>query len=153
MAVAIHRLLLPLLVCLLGVFALGYSALLYQESRDVQRRGVLAPVQTITNEKNIKQSGDHTTYRVDVTYTAPDGRPVSARAAISDAGLDAFRAGRPTQVAYLPERPEAVRIVGEEDASGSWLLVLMGVAAIGYGGVRLFALHRRKLPAKKKRGR
>lgn len=75
MAVAIHRLLLPLLVCLLGVFALGYSALLYQESRDVQGRGVLAPVETIANEKNIKQSGDRITYRVDVIYTAQDGRP------------------------------------------------------------------------------
>lgn len=46
-----------------------------------------------------------------------------------------------------------MRIVGEEDAGGSWLLALMGVAAVGYGGFRLFALRRRKLPAKKKRGR
>jgi hypothetical protein len=143
MAVAIRRLLLPLLVCVLGVLALGYSALLYEESREVQRHGVLAPVQAIANEKWVKRSGDRVTYRVDVTYAGPDGRPVTARAAISDSGLEAFRAGRPTQVAYLPERPQALRIVGEEDAGGSWLLVLLGVAALGYGGFRLLALRRR----------
>lgn len=143
MAIAIRRLLLPLLVCLLGLLALGYSALLYQESREVLHHGVLAPVQTIANEKKIKRSGDRITYRVDVTYTGPDGRPVATRAAISDSGLEAFRAGRPTQVAYLAKNPEAVRIVGEEDAGSSWLLVVMGVAAVGYGGFRLFALRRR----------
>lgn len=151
MAVAIRRLLLPLLVCLLGLMALGYSALLYRESREVLRRGVLAPVQTIANEKKIKQSGDRITYRVDVTYTGGDGRAVAARAAISDGGLEAFRSGRPTQVAYLPEKPEAIRIVGEEDAGSSWLLVLMGVAAIGYGGIRLLLLGRRGAPARKAR--
>lgn len=143
MAVAIRRLLLPLLVCVLGVLALGYSALLYEESREVQRHGVLATVQAIANEKWVKRSGDRVTYRVDVTYAGPDGRPVTARAAISDSGLEAFRAGRPTQVAYLPERPQALRIVGEEDAGGSWLLVLMGVAALGYGGFRLLVLRKR----------
>lgn len=143
MAVALRRLLLPLLVCLLGVLALGWSALLYEESREIQRHGVLAPVQAIANEKKIKRSGERITYRVDVTYAGADGRPVNARAAISDSGLEAFRAGRPTQVAYLPERPGALRIVGEEDAGSSWLLVLIGAAALGYGGWRLYALRRR----------
>lgn len=143
MAVAIRRLLLPLLVCLLGALALGWSALLFDESREVQKHGVVAPVQAIANEKKIKRSGDRITYRVDVTYTGPDGRAVTAPAAISDTGLEAFRAGRPTQVAYLPERPTALRIVGEEDAGGSWLLVLLGVAALGYGGYRLLTLRKR----------
>lgn len=144
MAAAIRRLLLPQLVCLLGALALGWSAFLYDESREVQRHGVLAPVQAIANAKKIKRSGDRITYRVDVTYTAAGGRTVTASAAISDRGLDAFRAGRPTQVAYLPERPAALRIVGEEDAGGSWLLVLLGVAALGCGGFRLLTLNRRR---------
>lgn len=143
MAVAIRRLLLPLLVCLLGGLALGWSAFVYDESREVQRHGVVAPVQAIANEKKIKRSGDRITYRVDVTYAGADGRAVTAPAAISDTGLDAFRAGRPTQVAYLPERPGVLRIVGEENAGGSWLLVLLGLAALGYGGYRLLTLQRK----------
>jgi hypothetical protein len=151
MAVAIRHLLLPLLVCLAGLAALGQSALRYQASLEIQRRGVLAPVQSIVNEKKIKQSGDHITYAADVTYTGADGRPVTARVGISDAGLDAFRSGRPTQVAYLPDRPETVRIAGEEDAGSSWLLVLIGIAALGYGGIRLFQLSRRSTPRSTRR--
>lgn len=144
MASAIRRLLLPVLASLIGTAALAYSALLYNESRSVERNGLQATVQAIDNSKKIKRSGDRITFRADITFTRQDGRAVTARGAISDHALDGFRAGQPTQVRYLPDRPDVIRIVGEEDEGSSWLLVLVGCAALAYGGIGIFRTPKRK---------
>ena len=149
MAIAIRRTLLPMLALLIGAFVLGHSALLYDESRAVERHGLQAAVQSIDNSKKIKRSGDHVTFRADITFTNQDGRTVIARAAISNQALDGFRAGQPTRVRYLPDRPDVVRVVGEEDEGGSWLLVGIGCVALAYGSIGMFLLlkKRTRIPA------
>jgi len=137
MAIAL-RWLLPLLAVVIGVLALGHSALLYDESLRIERDGVQAPVTAIGNSKKIKRSGNRITFRAEVTYTRPDGRSVTSISVISDTALDAFEAGKPTYVRYLPDRPDGVRISGDEHEGSSWLLVIMGCVASGYGGIGIF---------------
>jgi len=134
MAIAIRRLLLPLLACVVGLAALGFSARLYVQSRQVEQHGLLAPVTAIGDGKKVKRSGNRVSFRADVTFTAGDGRRITSAAILSGEALDGFRSGQPLQLRYLPDQPEVVRIVGEEDEGGSWLLVLVGVAALAYGG-------------------
>jgi hypothetical protein len=133
MAIAIRPLLLPVLALLIGVLALGQSVLIYHESRTVEREGVQAPVQAIQNSKKIKRSGDRITYRADITYTDKDGHAVTAKGAISDGMLKRFQEGQPAQVRYLPTRPDVIRVVGDEDEGSSWLLVIVGAVALGFG--------------------
>ncbi|MCQ4163561.1 DUF3592 domain-containing protein [Tahibacter harae] len=143
MASAVRSLLLPALALLIALLALGHSALLYDESRQVEQRGLPAPVQAVENGKKIKRSGDHVTFRADITYAAPDGRIITAKAPISATALDAFHAGRPLQVRYLPDAPAVIRIAGEEYEGGSWLLVTLGAMALGYAAFGLLRLLRR----------
>lgn len=144
MAVAIRSFLLPVLALLVGIAAVVYSALLYDESRTVQQHGLLAPVQSVINEKKVKRSDDRVTFRADITFTRQDGKAATAKGAISDVALDGFRNGRPLQVAYLPDRPDVIRVVGEEDEGSSWLLVIVGVVASAYGGFGLFRASKRR---------
>ncbi|TDR42024.1 uncharacterized protein DUF3592 [Tahibacter aquaticus] len=145
MTSAIRRLMLPVPALLIGLLALSYSALLYQESRSVEQHGVLAPVQAIQNTKKIKRSGDRITFRADITFIGQDGRSLTAKAAISDNALDGFGAGHRIQVRYLADRPDVIRIVGDEDEGSSWLLVIVGCAALVYGSHGILrALQRRK---------
>ena len=137
MPIAIRPLLLPILALLIGALALGQSALLYKESRTVESEGVQAPVQSIQNSKKIKRSGNRITYLADITYTGQDGHAVTAKGAISDVTLQRFQAGQPTQVRYLPSRPDIIRVVGDEDEGSSWLLVIVGVLALGFGSFRI----------------
>lgn len=134
MAIATRRLLLPSLACVVGLAALGFSARLYVQSRQVERHGLLAPVTAVGDGKKVKRSGNHVSFRADVTFIASDGRRITSAAILSGEALNGFRGGQPLQVRYLPDQPEVVRIVGEEDEGGSWLLVLVGVAALAYGG-------------------
>ncbi|MBL8297395.1 MAG: DUF3592 domain-containing protein [Rhodanobacteraceae bacterium] len=139
---AIRRLLLPVLALLIGVLALAYSVLLYHESRQIERHGLLAPVQTITNSKLLKRSNDQVTFLADVSFTTQDGRKINARAPISDTALEAFHNGRATLVSYLPDRPQVMRIAGEEDAGSSWLLILVGCSALAYGSFGIARMQR-----------
>lgn len=143
MAAAIRSFLLPALALLVGIAALVHSAWLYDESRTVQQHGLLAQVQSISNEKKVKRSGDRVTFRADIAFTRQDGHAVTARGSISDIALDGFRNGRPLQAAYLPDRPDVIRIVGEEDEGGSWLLVIVGCVASAYGGFGLYRASKR----------
>ena len=143
MAAALRSLLLPGLALLIAALALGHSALLYDESRQIVLHGLPAPVQAVENSKKIKRSGDDVTFRADITYTAPDGRAVTAKAPISATSLDAFHAGRPLQVRYLPDEPTVIRIAGEEYEGGSWLLVILGTGALAYGAFALVRILRR----------
>lgn len=143
MATSVRSLLMPALALLIALLALGHSALLYDESRQVEQHGLPAPVQAVENGKKIKRSGSHVTFRADITYAAPDGRRVTAKAPISAVALDAFRAGRPLQVRYLPEEPAVIRIAGEEHEGSSWLLVILGAMALAYAAYGLLRILRR----------
>ena len=134
MALATRRLLLPSLALLAGVAALGHSAMLYLRSRQVEQHGLLAPVTAIGDGRKVKRSGNHLSFRADVTFTASDGRRITSAVILSGEALNGFRSGQPLQVRYLPDAPDVVRILGEEDEGSSWLLVLVGVAALGYAG-------------------
>ncbi|HSX61763.1 MAG TPA: DUF3592 domain-containing protein [Tahibacter sp.] len=151
MATAIRRLALPLLALLIGVAALGWSAVLYSESRSVEANGQLAPVTAIGSPKKIKQSGTRITYRADIAFTAPDGNRVLTRGTLSDRTLDAFRAGQPVQLRYLAGRPEVNRIVGDEDEGSSWLLVAVGCAGLVFGVVGLVMPARSRRSARRAR--
>jgi Protein of unknown function (DUF3592) len=151
MAVTIRRLLLPALAFLAGAFALGHSALLYRENRNVAQHGLLAPVQAIQNSKKIKRSGDRLTFRADISFTRRDGQAATARAAISEQSLKGFAAGQPVQVRYLADQPDVIRVAGEEDEGSSWLLVGVGCAAWAYAGIAVFWPRRRgKQPASRR---
>jgi hypothetical protein len=145
MAIAIRSFLLPALALVIGTLALVQSALIYDESRTVELEGVQAPIQSIQNSKKFKRSGDRITYRADITYTARDGHAITAKGAISDNALDRFQKGQPAQVRYLPARPDIIRVVGEEDAGGSWLLVIIGCAVLGYGSFGIFRALKRSV--------
>jgi len=138
------RWLLPLIALVIGLLALGHSALLYEESVRIERDGVQAPVTALDNTTKIKRSGNRITYRADVTYMLANGRSATSRSAISDTALTAFKAGKPTYVRYAPDRPESIRISGEEYEGSSWLLVIIGCVAAGYGIVGMFLASGRK---------
>ncbi len=138
------RWLLPLIALVIGLLALGHSALAYEESVRIERDGVDAPVTAISNTKRVKQSGNHITFRADVTYARADGRSVTSSTVISTTKLDAFEAGTPVYVRYLRDRPESIRISGEEYEGSSWLLVIIGCVAVAYGIVGPFLASRRK---------
>lgn len=140
---ATRTVLLPVLALLIAALALGHSALLYDESRQIEQHGQPAKVQAVENTKKIKRSGDHVTFRADITYALPDGRTFTAKAPISAIALDAFRAGQPLQARYLPEEPTLIRIAGEEYEGGSWLLVALGAMALAYAAFGLLRILRR----------
>lgn len=144
MAAVARVFLLPVMALLFGLLVLGYSAMLYDENRTVEQDGLQAPVQSIDKIKKFKRSGDHITFHADVAFTSRDGRAITARAALSEDALVRFRGGQPTFVRYLPDRPQIVRIVGEEDAGSSWLLVLFGCGALAYAGFGLWRSSRRR---------
>jgi hypothetical protein len=152
MAIAIRRLLLPLLALLIGALALGYSAVFYQQSRDVEQHGIEAPVRAIDNAKKIKRSGNRITFRAAITYTHRDGTAFTAHGAISDQSIDAFRGGQPMRVRYLPDHPEVIRVVGDEDEGSSWLLVIIGGTALVYGIVALVLPARRGTGKRRRNG-
>jgi hypothetical protein len=137
MAVAIRALVLPLLALLLGVLALGASALHYDESRQVQRDGVIARVEAVDNAKWVKRSSGKVTYRADIRFTGPDGTVVTTKAPISDSALERYKAGTALQLRYLPDQPQVIRLVGEEDEGSSGLLVILGAAALAYASFEL----------------
>lgn len=143
MAIAIRRLLLPLLAMLLGALALSATFVGYLESRRVERQGIEAPVVSVESNKKVKRSGNFVTFRADIGYTNREGKNVTASGLISDASLKDFREGRAIRVRYLPNEPDVIRVVGDEDEGTSYLLIILGCLGLSYGAVGTFLAVRR----------
>ncbi|UXI65833.1 DUF3592 domain-containing protein [Tahibacter amnicola] len=133
MPTPIRHFVMPVLAAVVGVVTLGNTALHYDESRTVERSGVVVPVKSLENPKWFKRSGKRVSYRADVTFTTVDGRGVTAEAAISDSELARYRSGSSLEVRYLPNQPDVIRLVGEEDEGTSGLLLIVGIGGLAYG--------------------
>lgn len=130
----------------LALFAgLAFAVFIYQdgaESRAVDKHGVEAIVEPITQFREVRRKGEGTGYSVDLKFKTVKGDAVTVKRIVSRNIIEKFERGQPVSVRYIPGDIATLKVVGNEE---SWLIkilmwgvtiffILFGLAAFWGGG-------------------
>lgn len=112
-----------------------------RESRLIKRYGVGAVAQPITGYTERRHRG-FTTYSVELRFVTRSEREMAVSHSVSKRIIDKFASGQTVTLHYLPSDPSKVLVDGDDGSEGDWLLPLLGVAALLYGGWGLYSKYR-----------
>ncbi|MEW9898256.1 DUF3592 domain-containing protein [Chitinivorax sp. PXF-14] len=112
-----------------------------RENRLIRRYGVAAVAQPITRYTERRHRG-YTTYSVELRFVTRSEREMVVPHGVSKRIIDRFVAGQRVTLHYLPSDPSKVLVDGDDGSEGDWLLPLLGVAALIYGGYGLYSKYR-----------
>ena len=90
---------------------------------NVQKRGMRAVVEPITQYTEFKKRGS-STYTAEFRFTTADGRKMTVKHSFPEEVLADFKASRPVEIVYMPSDPSHFVFAKEK---ASWMLVGGGV--------------------------
>lgn len=98
------------------------------EGRRIDKQGVEATVEPISQYREVRRRGEGIRYSVDLKFKTDKGAPVTVKRMVSHNIIEQSRSGQPVRVRYIPGEVSALKVLGNEEP---WLtkLLMWGVTA------------------------